>query len=126
MNTRLLLRTLVAAGVVAALALPGSAMAQTRTHHDAAHDVQRYDVVSGKITTARHNKSVDVVRARLSYSRPSLTSTVWLRSGKVGHHWLMSGKIRTGSKPFAWDASQDGTSKTLILRNGTTGAEIAC
>jgi hypothetical protein len=125
MHTRVLLRTLVAVGAAAALAVPGAAVAQTTTHRDASHDVQRYNVSTGAMSTLRHNRSVDVVRTRLTYGVKRLTSTVWLRSGQVGRNWFIKGVVRTGSTQFEWDASQSGASKTKILMN-RTGAQVAC
>jgi hypothetical protein len=125
MHVRPVLRTLAASAVVAALAVPGAAVAQTYAHQDAQHDVQRYLLSSGKVENARHNKATDIVRARLSYSKNGLTSTVWLRSGKVGRSWLMSGPVHTGSTHFDWSASQDTSGKVLDLRD-SNGASIAC
>lgn len=124
MHTRPLLRTLTAAGVVAALAAPGAAVAQTFTHRDAVHDVQRYDVSTRTFTNAWRNRSVDIVQVRLSYSRKSLTGTAWLRSGEVGPNWMMVGRIRTWSARFEWDATADRSGHTLALFEGN--AQIAC
>jgi hypothetical protein len=125
MHTRHLLRTLVASGVVAALAVPCSAVAQTVTHQDATHDVQRFNVSTDAVTKARHNRAVDIVRTRLTYTNQNLTTTLWLRRGRVGHDWLMVGEVHTGSTHFEWDASQDGTGKSLILYGGK-GSQVAC
>jgi hypothetical protein len=125
MHARPLIRTFAASAVVAALAVSGAAVAQTYTHQDAKHDVQRYLLSSGKIENVPHNKATDIVRARLSYSKDGLTSTVWLRSGKVGDSWLMSGPVHTGSTHFDWSASQDPSGKVLELRDAH-GASVAC
>lgn len=110
---------------MAALAVPGSAVAQAFTHPDAAHDVQRFDVSTRAITKAKHNRAVDVVRIRLSYTDKRLLTAVWLRSGTVGRSWLMEGQIHTGSTAFVWDATRSGSGKILTLRDAS-GAQIAC
>lgn len=109
---------------MAVLAVPGSAFAQTFTHRDATHDVQRFRIPS-TLTNAPHNKAADIVRTRLSYSRSGLVSTVWLRSGKVGRNWLLDGKVRTGSAHFEWFAAQSPSGKVLQLQDAN-GARIAC
>ncbi len=124
MHTRLLLRTLIAAGVAAVLTLPLAATAQTRKHQDAAHDVQRFDVSTQKISNAPHNRSVDVVRTRVAYSK-SLRSSIWLRSGTVPRSWSMEGKIHSPSGSFEWDATRDRSGHTLILMHAN-GGQVAC
>ncbi len=124
MHARHLFLTVVGSGVVAVLAVPGSAFAQTFTHRDATHDVQRYRIPS-TLTNAPHNKAADIVRTRLSYSRNGLVSTVWLRSGKVGRNWLLDGQVRTGSTHFEWFAAQSPRGKVVQLQDAN-GARIAC
>lgn len=124
MHARHLLRTLVGSGVVAVLAVPGSAFAQTFTHRDATHDVQRYRIPS-TLTDAPHNKAADIVRTRLSYSRNALVSTVWVRSGKVGKSWLLDGQVRTRSTHFEWFAAQSPSGRIVQLQDAN-GAQIAC
>ena len=124
MHARHLFLTVVGSGVVAVLAVPGSAFAQTFTHRDATHDVQRYRIPS-TLTNAPHNKAADIVRTRLSYSRNGLVSTVWLRSGKVGRNWLLDGQVRAGSTHFEWFAAQSPRGKVVQLQDAN-GARIAC
>ena len=124
MHARHLLRTLVGSGVVAVLAVPGSAVARTFTHRDATHDVQRYRI-SSTLTNAPHNKAADIVRTRLSYSRNGLVSTVWLRSGKVGKNWLLNGQVRTRGTHVEWFAALSPSGKVVQLQDAN-GARIAC
>lgn len=125
MHARLLLHTILGSGVVAALAVPGPAVAQAFAHRDATHDVQRYMLPSGTLTNAPHNKAVDIVRTRLSYTNRGLESTVWLRKGEVGRNWLLDGQVRTGTTHFEWYASQSSTS-TVALVYDADGAQVAC
>ena len=55
MHLRPVLRPLAVAGAVAGLALPGAAYAETFTHDDATHDVQRYNFSTEKLRNAPHN-----------------------------------------------------------------------
>lgn len=125
MHARLLLRTIVGSGVVAALAVPGSAVAQTFAHRDATHDVQRYTLPGGTLTNAPHNKAADIVRTRLTYTNRGLESTIWLRKGEVGRNWLLDGQVHTGSTHFEWFASQS-SSSTVALIYDADGAQVAC
>jgi hypothetical protein len=125
MHARPLLCTLAASAVVAALAVPGSAFAQTLTHLDATHDAQRFDLSTGHITKASHTKKVDIVRSRLSYTNQALKTTVWLRTGKVGNNWLMVGAVHTGATHFEWDASQSPSGKVVTLEDAN-GAQVGC
>ena len=125
MPARSVLRTLVTAGAVAALGIPGASYAETFTHRDATHDVQQYRFDSGDLTNARHNKGADIVKTRLTYDKQGLTSTVWLRSGTIGDVWLFGGQLKTDSSRFDWLASVSPKGKSVVLHDHN-GDPVAC
>jgi hypothetical protein len=122
---RFALAAVPAVSLTAAVALPGTALAATFDHDDATHDVQRYDYGDQTVSDAPHNKSVDITRTRIIFTRHTLESTVWLRSKKVGDVWLVAGQLRTSQGKFSWLVSVAPHSKDVEL-DDPNGDPLPC
>jgi hypothetical protein len=125
MHHRSTARTVVVAGLGAALALPGAALAQTFDHRDPAHDVQHYHASDGTVSNAPHNKTADITRTRLTYTKHHLESTIWVRSGSIPDSWLMAGTIHTTSDSYSWFGSTDSTGTAVFSLEDSSGT-VTC
>jgi hypothetical protein len=123
MNARPVLRTLVAAGALAALGIPGASYAESFKHQDATHDVQRFDVSTETVSRADHNKAADIVKSKLAYTQHHLAATVWVRGGSIENSWIAAGTLHVkGGDDFQWYGGHNpmgpGTSFQLMDSDG--------
>lgn len=126
MRHRTTFRLLVAAGATAALALPGVAVAATYTHRDATHDVQRYNLGDRTLVRADHNRSADITKVSISYTRRTLDTVFWVRSGSVRSDWLYEAQIRTSDHTrFELDLSV-GTPDHRFELKDSSGTDVVC
>lgn len=121
MHVRSALRTLVTAGAVAALALPGAAYAETFKHADPAQDVQAVDESSA--TDRPDNKTADVTRLTVRHTADQLTATVRLRA--LAKKWTVVSELTTPDRSFVVLGSRTASGTGFGLSK-PSGKPVSC
>jgi hypothetical protein len=126
MPLRPLLRTAVAGGLVAALAVPASSYADVLTHTDPAQDVQKITTSGGSttITKAPDNKTADIVHLGVRYGARRFKETVRLRD--LGRHWFVASRIRTPAGRFDLALVHRAGTDPVTLTQGKGRVVVAC
>lgn len=119
---RRLLRVLIGGAAATALAVPGTAYAQSLRHSDPAHDVQ----VGGgtSLKNAPHNKTGDIVRLVATHSRTKVSAEIKLRS-YGGGRWVWVERIKTGTTEYSVQGTHSSAGTTFTLTKGS-GTPITC